>query len=410
MSAEAWATSRYTGLFRAFDRIRAEPHDPAIEMYAATLGLRGPQQSPLIVGGAGWDVEDARLACLGEALERFECWLRPADDRVVTSHAAWPLDEPALAPDAFVLFSEEQYASGDLPFEPFDRHCETAWVAFREIASGEPVWVPDAFASLYPGPGEGHGITPKISTGLAAGPLEHPVVLRGLQEVLERDALVRAWWGEYALEEIDPEDAFQRLGEAARDAARRPHLTYRFFRVATPFAAHATLVTTMGEEREGAVFSTGSACRETRDASLNKALLEALQGRHYVRHQRARASGTDIDAQPADFAQHVLHYTLRPERLEATVFARTPLPEDPDERRRVEPLARLLERLPHPPLFRLLTPPSVSHHAPGLVVVRVIAPGLVPLHADHRFAHLDVPFWRTRPLSEWDAHPPHPFA
>ena len=52
----------------------------------------------------------------------------------------------------------------------------------------------------------------------------------------------------------------------------------------SPFSAHVTLAAVEGEDREGyIIFSIGAACRETRQASLLKAILEAVQGRHYVR-------------------------------------------------------------------------------------------------------------------------------
>ena len=40
---------------------------------------------------------------------------------------------------------------------------------------------------------------PSTSTGLGCGRLGQPVLLRGLQEVIERDALMGAWWGRYPL-------------------------------------------------------------------------------------------------------------------------------------------------------------------------------------------------------------------
>lgn len=409
MSREAtWATSRFTGLFTAFDRIRPEPHDPAIELQAATLGRRGPQREALVVGGAGWSLEAARGACVGEALERFECWPRSSDGAIEASFAEWPLDEPALDPEALVLFSRAQYESEGWVFAAFDAHTRTRWVAFRRCDDGTPLWLPEELAGLHAAPGSPHGILPMTSTGLSAGGLERPLVLRGLQEVIERDALTRAWWGEYALEEIDGSSAFARLGAEIEARVRRPHLTYRFFRIDTPHAAHVTLVTTEGREPEW-IFSTGSACRETRAASLEKALLEALQGRHYVRHRHRTLEEAPPDP-PADFGAHVLHYSLHPERLASTVLEGPHPPEDETDAKRHEGLAELLARAPSPVVFRLVTPPSVTRCAPGFLVVKVVAPGLVPLHGDHRLAHLGAARWRERPLDAWLEHPPHPFA
>ena len=47
----------------------------------------------------------------------------------------------------------------------------------------------------------GHRFCPGLSTGLACGRTGDPILLRGLQEVIERDAVVGAWWGRYPIEE-----------------------------------------------------------------------------------------------------------------------------------------------------------------------------------------------------------------
>ena len=97
--------------------------------------------------------------------------------------------------------------------------------------------------------------------------------MRGLQEVIERDAVVGAWWGRYPLQEHPFSAVLTHLGDAARIV--RPNLTYRCFRVLSPFSEHVTIVTLEGDDREGYCFSLGSSCRETRSASWMKALLEA---------------------------------------------------------------------------------------------------------------------------------------
>ena len=74
-----------------------------------------------------------------------------------------------------------------------------------------------------------------------------------------------------------------------------------------------------------------------------------------------------------------------------------------------EGLAHLVERLggERPVLFRLLTPGALA--GLGWVVVRVLVPGLQPLHGHHGLPFLGGPLW-GRPWSAWQAMPPHPFA
>src|SRR5208282_537839 len=128
---------------------------------------------------------------------------------------------------------------------------------------------------------------PGLSTGLTCGRQGDPVLLRGLQEVIERDGLVGAWWGSYPIEEYPAERVFGLLDPSLRTRLLRPNLRYRFYRVRSPYSEHVTLVSLAGEDLEGFCFSTGSACRETRKGSWLKAILEAVQGRAYVRYLKA---------------------------------------------------------------------------------------------------------------------------
>src|SRR5262249_412566 len=136
-------------------------------------------------------------------------------------------------------------------------------------------WVPEEMAYLFLRPGERHGFCPGLSTGLACGRGGQPVLLRGLQEVIERDAVVGAWWGSYPVEEWPLAEVLQTMDRGVAGRLLRPNLRYRCYRVVSPFSAHVTLVTLEGPDREGYCFSAGSACRETRAESWNKSLLEA---------------------------------------------------------------------------------------------------------------------------------------
>ncbi|MEM7151646.1 MAG: YcaO-like family protein [Myxococcota bacterium] len=401
---EAWLCNPFTGALVAEGEVPRRPHDPDVFVHAATVAPRGPQRQALVVGGAGFTPEAARGAALGEAIERFESWPRPSDGAL----ARPPQGEPAWGPDDFVLFSAQQYAADGFPFAPPDEASLSPYVCARRIDDGHPVWIPQAFVYLD-APG-GHHVAPMSSTGLSAGPPGHPTVLRGLQEVIERDALVRAWWGEYGIERWDPELVWEQLGPELAAIARRPNLRYAFHRIRTPYCAHACVVTLVGETLEGDCLSVGSACRATRRESLTKALLEAIQGRHYVRY---RISQDDPWSEvPVSFEEHACWYSRWPERWADTAFARADAACDPDAAQRTDDLAALLGALgpDHPAVVRIVTPPIVARLAPGWRVLKVVVSGLVPLHGDHRMAHLGAARWRNRPFEQWLAYPPHPFA
>jgi ribosomal protein S12 methylthiotransferase accessory factor len=322
---------------------------------------------------------------------------------VECSYADWPLDEPAVPPSEWVLFHPEQYRASGFPFRPLENWSRCRWYACREIHTGELKWVPGGQVFLEPG--KDWSFAPALSTGLAAGRVGDPVVLRGVQEVIERDALVGSWWGRYPLEEHDWEAVFTRFSGELSARLRRPGLEYRFYRIRTPFSAHATVVTVQGEDRVGFVFSAGSACRGTRTESWEKSILEAIQGRHYVRH--LLEMGFAPAEAPTDFAGHAVWYSLHPRDLRRTVLSHPAAVEDA-EAGIEEDLDVLRKRLAgRAVLFRLVTPSALVER--GWVVVRVVIPGLQPLHGHHGLPFLGGPLWAPRDVRAWGEVLPHPF-
>ena len=405
-----WHTNPFTGLFTHFGPMASRPHDPACALSSGTVGSGLFAHDEATASGIGWDEASAEGACLGEAIERLQANPLPDDAFVTARFDRWPLSEPAIDPAQWVLFHAEQYLQADFPFRPLTRETECAWVCCRQAPTGEPWWVPAELVYLHKP--NGHRFCPGLSTGLASGRTGDPIVLRGLQEVIERDAVVGAWWSRYPLEEHLMPEVIGALGEEIRGRILRPNLTYRFFRVVSPFSDHVTIVMLEGEDREGYVFSVGSSCRETRSASWIKSFLEAIHGRHYVRYLKLQVASGAMTSRPCptSFADHAVYYSLHPQALRSTVLFAKPAGE-PSEPAGSEPIARLIERLgpERPVLFRSMTPPALASENLGWHVVRVVVPGLQPLHGHHAYAHLGGPLWSPRGLAEWRDMPPHPF-
>ena len=404
---ETWANSRFTGPLTSFDSVVLRPHDPAVPMCGATFSTWSAHAEEGRVSGAGWTEREARIACIGETIERLQPAPLPQDQFVECSYADWPLRESAIGPDHWIMFHPDQYRWSDFPFEPFTSATNCRWYACRDVVTGMPAWVPEEMIFLHPKPGERHRICAAITTGLAAGPLDYPVILRGLQEVIERDAAIGAWWGRYPIEEWPADGIFARLGKSLSHRLQRANLTYRFYRIRTPFSRHVTWVRLDGEDREGFCFSIGSACRETRDASWRKAILEAVQGRHYVRYLKTQP---DHNRVPIDFAEHAVYYSRRPQLLAQTVLNQAE-PAVDDGNDQTELLPTLIGRLgaTRPVLFRNLTPPGIAAEFPGWRVLRIMVPGLQPLHGHHLLAHLGGSLWLPRSADDWRTMLPHPF-
>jgi ribosomal protein S12 methylthiotransferase accessory factor len=106
-----------------------------------------------------------------------------------------------------------------------------------------------------------------------------------------------------------------------------------------------------------------------------------------------------------------VYYSTHPERLAATVLAAVHPPGGDAFPSVCEGVAELSGRLgpDRPVLFRSMTPPGLAAEGVRWHVVRVLVPGLQPLHGDHRFPHLGGGLWSPRGLAEWASVPPHPF-
>lgn len=410
----AWYESHFTGLFTLFVRVEPRPHDPSLPMTAGEMPAWNSGEPEIGCAGAGWSAEDSEQACVGEGIERVLARALPHDASVEASWKSWPLDERAIEPGRWVLFHRDQCRSHDFPFAPLTSETVCRWVCCREATTGSPAWVPEELVFLVPRHGECQRHTFGYSTGLSCGRIGDPVLLRGSQEVIERDALVGGWWGLYPVEEWPVETIREVLGEEVWRRVDRPNLRYRFYHIRTPFSAHVTLVSVCGLDHEGWVFSVGSACRETRRASWMKAILEAVQGRHCVRRLLAQwqENGQPALNIPTTFFEHALFYALHPERLSQTVLERSTKPTADEHADAVETLHDLqtLLGVNRPILFRNLTPPGLATPPFDWLVLRVVIPGLQPLHGDHRLPFLGGPMWHDRNTSEWQNVPPHPFA
>jgi ribosomal protein S12 methylthiotransferase accessory factor len=405
----AWYESRFTGLCTEFGPVTLRPYDPDVPQFTALLPPLFSGEPPSGGSGAGWDRTAAEAACAGEVIERSQARLLPADRTALASWQDWPLAEPAISPGSWVLYHPEQYALAWFPFRPLRPDTVCQWVCCRQAETGQPRWVPADLVYLWHTRGTQSRFCPGMSTGLSCGRWGGPVLLRGVQEIIERDGVLGAWWGSYPLEEWPARSVLDALPPAVPPRILRPNLSYRFYRVRSPFSAHVTLVTLEGEDEDGYSFRMGTACRETRQRSWLKSILEAVQSIPYIRYLKTlHRPGADPITVPADFHEHALYYSLHRERLSETVLASAEPPELTEE---PESLTVLQQRLgpDRPILFRNLTNPAIASEVRDWYVLRVLVPGLQPLHSDHRVPFLGGPLWRPRGLAEWAAIPPHPF-
>lgn len=300
---------------------------------------------------AGWDA--AFMKALGEALERYAAGVYRLED---CQEAPVADVADAVEPGAFVCRTEPGGSEA------------LSWVAGRNLSTGEPVSLPAAFVH-YP-PAE-QRFRPAITTGLGLGNGGCGAILAGLYEVIERDAVMLAWYSTY-----DPmglavkDEGVETLTRRARAADLSVTLSLVTQDVDVPVVAAAV------HREEWPRFALGSAAHLDPDHAARSALTEALQN-----WMELEGMGP---AEADDAAGAIGRYADRPDGITGFVSPETTVPAasvgagaPPDGR---DELERLLERVEDAGLAAYAASTTTRDlRALGFEAVRILVPAAQPL-------------------------------
>jgi ribosomal protein S12 methylthiotransferase accessory factor len=338
------------------------------------------------------------------------------------------LRSEAISPDSFALYSQEQYDSPGFEYRPFLEDTQVNWVQGYSLTYQRPVFVPAALVYLPYWPvGKETCIGLFPSTGLSCGRSFIEAALRGIFEVIERDAIMLMWLNQLAAYRVDSNS----IGNTrVRNIVNAIEVgTIKVFDITTDVPIITRFALLIDSYRGRSLVSCGAATRWESNVASEKAVMEALVVRRAVQkviktyplrnygkyHQKVR-----------ELADHLNYYT-NPDALAAMDFLdRTQeVPEvegDVSMARRElsHQLRACVDMLADRNLEAIvvdLTKPEVADV--GLHVVRVIIPGMVPLTFGTGYACTgsrrlsEVPRALGYDLSDGRIRPnpvPHPFA
>jgi ribosomal protein S12 methylthiotransferase accessory factor len=420
--------SPYTGIAREATEILHAPDEGRMVTMICTLataeellGAAPPAHS------SGWHSrrDVALAAAVGEALERYSAVYVPTEELVVGT--ADELGAPAVRPERFALFHERQYEHRAFRFKPFRGDTRVSWIRGFGLPDGDTALLPAqcVFISSFPA-GEPCLAVP-TSNGLACGATLEEAVLAGLLELVERDAVMLAWYNRLSLPLLDwsRDDAMCAVDEWL---FRPVGLRYSAVDLSCFFGLPCVLGVVHGAPGQLGALGVGAACAITVQEAWRKALSEAFAVRRW-----ARESASDADAQIPDdpfdicgFDDHILFYAeheraARAAFLDASVERRhvadiTPVAGD-DVASRVRSVTSRLASSDVGAYAVDITSPDVADA--GLVVARVVAPelcgldvaGAAPQLGGRRMAHAAFEAGLvSRPLDMGDFNrDPHPF-
>ena len=422
--------SPYTGVVRGAEEVLAVADDVRlVNVFCSTgdgIALTGTPGATT-GGGSGTSLEEALVAAVAEAAERYSaCWCDGADTVVATARE---LGARAVAPERFALFSARQHRQPGFPYAPFTRDTRVAWVEATSLADGGVALVPAQLVYLAweLRPGE-ERIARSTSNGLAAHVSRPASVLSGLFELVERDAFMITWGARIAWPQLTW-DAHVPLARYARRYLEPSGIAFATLDMSEVWNVPCVLGVARSGARGQAPLGVGAAAASTVERAVRKALDEAFRVRSWARAQRALDPQGDAVVAPdamTQFDEHVGYYArdehaARAAFLDASAASRAvesvrPLPAATDDDAIAELCARLAAQGASAYAIEV-TAPDVAEA--GLTVTRVLAPELCPLDVEHRHRHLggrrryDVPFalgLRPARLREDDLNPdPHPF-
>ncbi|MES2451744.1 MAG: TOMM precursor leader peptide-binding protein [Pseudomonadota bacterium] len=175
--------------------------------FAGFLRDTEPPSMEVGVGRTGVAALDGKVAIL-EAFERF-VGFRPRGDRRRISASYEALGARAIDPRAFVLSAPEQAAEPAYLLTPYDPAAVYDWVPAYSWRQKKEVLIPEQVAYYdleFDAAARASRFIIETSNGCALGSSYGEATLFGLCEVLERDAYLTSWYGQFAPIRLDLSD------------------------------------------------------------------------------------------------------------------------------------------------------------------------------------------------------------
>ncbi|HET9649510.1 MAG TPA: YcaO-like family protein [Microlunatus sp.] len=369
-------------------------------------------EDPASGAGTSLDEEEACARALGEGLERY-CGLSWTTELV---------QETLVGAGLFGRWARcaaREDAPDSLKALPAD---VPIWsVPARNAADGSRVLVPAAHVILgYEPPPEEPLVTVPISTGLAFHPDPVRAIWSGLCEVVERDAVMSAWWIHHDRPEITSNGAPHAVVERLERLDDRG-MTARLFDVTTEVGI-PTVFSVLTSPRYPHLV-VGAATKADATEACTKALDEVVSMRLALSHRDRPPMPTSQGAvaAPETLVDHAAFYAVDAdhpgvrflrgdEQVGFAEFSRQSVPA-PTTMRMLRDSAVDLGRRGLTVLWVDITVPEVQ---PFGCAVKVIVPELVPLSPTHRIRWLGTDILieragRVPGFSGFTPHP-HPFA
>jgi ribosomal protein S12 methylthiotransferase accessory factor len=343
------------------------------------------------------DFHDGRRAealALMEAIERLST-LEYSDPRRVVRASYKAVAGSALEPTTFPLYAAEQYARRGFGLRKFVPGQSIEWIWGVRITDSEPVLVPMDFVF-------GHRPCPRLyranSNGAACHSSFHHAVLAGIYETIERDSLMVVWMNRLSLPVLESPSTAANIAGVRRDFEALS-LDLTCVDITTDLDIPVTLGVLTDKLNPDLLLvnPVASLSRQKLEQKLDREMMQFcrpyLSDRHcYTGRIRASSNPEAVKSLPDHLKfyqdrgkiRHARFLTSGPKKKYATQPATAGELDDVQEELNIV-VGRLAQR-GHQVIVVDCAVPMIRDL--GLHVVKVLIPGLQPLHAGHRNAAL----------------------
>lgn len=332
-------------------------------------------------GGVAATYDNSMLAAIGEGVERYAatvCQL-PLKSRIdVKSN---------LRVDAqdWCLFTPDQRQALDFPFANIYSD-ECLYTNVYDFQNNQEKWVPHPLVALR----DDYKTGVPTSSGLAAGPSADIALLRAIQELIERDALMTTWMHSIPGRRVKAPSVFS-------DKVAALHGQVYVFDLTPAYSPFPVVAVAGGIPKQGKWrYSLGVACRNTWDEACTKAYYEWNQGVLFAGIYGQHADTSDIKdpGSVKSFDQHAIYYTLYPEAWDKlpllsnlkSIHLPSTRGMTSDTHSALEQVAQKLKKHQLRLFYRELT--TVDALQAGVRIVRAVSPDMASIFAHQEWPHL----------------------
>lgn len=399
--------NRLTGIIQDIIEVEITPGYPEIFVCVANIADTSVYgfQTASDGSGAGLTREDAFKAAVGEAVERYASAIVQKDELIFGSYNQLIKDGyNPIRPSKFTLFHESQYDK--LPFSRFDDDTEIAWTYAQNLTFKEDCLVPACMVYMPYEPyfldKKENIIAPSISTGCACAESYDEAILKGICELIERDAFMIMWRNKLQLQKVEIDEK-SRIYKIFRDRFLKPGLEYTIIHTTLDMPIPSFFGLLVDKQHNPPPIIVGGAAHPDPSQAVLKTLVELIQGLYWFLNTKPQKKIKDDFSNIKTFEDRFYLYAFNDMHFvfdfiwnNENIINLSDLEAKYNKLKSLRLYIEELKELQLEVIVKDLT--TVDIDECELVVTRTIIPGIEMMEGNHSMQFLGGKRWKEVPM------------